>query len=288
MRRQSIIVIGVAALLGLLAVFLVNLYLTRADDTSSADAAPAGLTQVAVARVPLEFGAEINSQNIRFVDWPADSVPPGAFGSMDEFTTNGVAPVVIRPVEIGEPILRSRLAGEGGRATLSALLPADMRAISINITPVLGVSGFVLPGDRVDIFLTHAEGEEQVTDVLLQNVPVIAIDQMASENSDEPALGSTATLEVSREDAQKLALARQSGTLSLALRSVRAEEEFSYATALRASELTSGFRYSPASPAYTRPLRRAAASQARPNTSGVEVVRGTTGTEYQVRPYRGN
>lgn len=292
MRRQSIIIIGVAALLGLLAVFLVNAYLTGNDQRRDAIAEATGTRQIAVARIPLEFGAEINSQNIRFVSWPESSVPEGSFSSMEEFGGDDLSPVVLRPILPGEPILRSRLAGEGGRATLSALLPADMLAVAINITPVSGVAGFVLPGDRVDVLLTQSENEEQVTDILLQNIGVIAIDQMANDSSEQPTLGNTATLEVSREDAQKLALARSVGSMSLALRSVRAEEEFVFSTALRGSELSNGaFRYRPPSsvtPNYANAIRRAPRTPSAPATSGVEIVRGTSGTDYQVRRHRGN
>lgn len=299
MGRQSIIVLIVAVFLGLIAVYLVNAYLTSAEG----DAVAQGETrQIAVARIPLEFGAELNSQNVRMVDWPAGSIPPGSFSDLNDFNENGQPLVVLRPIAPGEPVLRSRLSGEGGRATLSALLPENMRAISIPITAVTGVAGFALPGDRVDVLLTQTDDSgDRETDILLQNVRVIAIDQSANDNAEEPTVGDTATLEVTREDAQVLALAREVGTLSLALRSVRTDEEFILSATLGEDELTTGPNRRPlaygrsASAAATQPtprLRRtrrpAPPSPPRPSTYDVEIIRGTAGTNYDVGQYRGN
>ena len=222
-RRQSILVLGIAILLGLVAVYLVNAYLTGAQRQQEATAIQT--TRIAVARVPLEFGTRVTPQNVQFVDWPVNSVPQGAFRSPEELTPAGNVHVVLRPMIPGEPVLKSRLSGEGGRASLSALLPPDMRATSICITDVSSVAGFALPGDRVDILITRELGDERLTDVLLQNVRLIAVDQSANENAQQPNLGRTATLEVSQEDAQKLALAASVGQLSLILRSVQAPQD---------------------------------------------------------------
>src|SRR5918994_7286170 len=144
-RRQSVLVIGIAVLLGLIAVYLVNAYLTGAERQQEAKAIQT--TRIAVARIPLPFGTRITPQNVQFIDWPVNSVPQGAFRAMEELTPAGNTHVVLRPIEVGEPVLRSRLSGEGGRATLSALLAPDMRAAAIRINDVAGVSGFALPGD---------------------------------------------------------------------------------------------------------------------------------------------
>jgi pilus assembly protein CpaB len=108
----------------------------------------------------------------------------------------------------------------GERATLSAVVDDGMRALSVRINDVLGVAGFVLPGDRVDILLTR----KSFTDILLQNVKVLAIDQIADERVEKPSLAKTATLEVNTIDAQKLTLAQTVGSLSLALRAAGSVE----------------------------------------------------------------
>ena len=184
-----------------------------------------------------------------------------------------IARVVLRPMDPGEPIMNSKISGEGGRATLSAILPVDRRAVSIRISDVAGVSGFALPGDRVDVILTHSEGPTQVADVILQDIRVIAIDQDPNDQAANPRLGRTATLEVEPFDAQKLALAAQVGTLSLALRSAKAEAGANYSARVGPGDLTGGFggpRTAPASlPSYNppplrvRPLVRPAAISGR-------------------------
>jgi pilus assembly protein CpaB len=113
------------------------------------------------------------------------------------------------------------VTGPGQRASLSAVITSGMRATTIRVNDVLGVAGFVLPGDRVDIMLTRQIIQDQpITDVLLQNVKVLGIDQRADEQNNQPDVVKAVTLEVTAEQAQKLTLAAEVGTLSLALRDV--------------------------------------------------------------------
>lgn len=298
MRRQSWIVFAVAAFFGLIAVYLANVFLTGAERTSAEKTQAVRTTRVAVAAVPLEFGTRLNAQNIRYVDWPADSVPEGSFSNTMDLMPAGVERVALRPIARGEPILRNRVSGEGGRATLSALLPADMRAVAIRISDVAGVAGFALPGDRVDVILSREVGEERVVSVLLNNVRLIAVDQDANENSERPSVARTATLEVSQEDAQMLALGGAVGSLSLALRSVRAPQDMvAYDNPIRSGDLAGG-NFTPRQlasaapapaiapgPAPQQPVVRRAPS--RPSGRSVEVVRGTASREYEVGGYGG-
>lgn len=292
MRRQSWLVLAIAAFFGLVAVYLVNVFLTGSEQ--QAETQQVRTTRVAVAVVPLDYGARINPQNVRFVDWPTDSVPDGSFNMIEQLMPAGQTHTVLRPIAAGEPILRSRLSGEGGRATLSALLPPDMRAAAIRITDVAGVAGFALPGDRVDVLLTREAGEERVTSILLNNIRLIAVDQDANENSERPNVARTATLEVSQEDAQKLALGAAVGQLSLVLRSVRAEpEQIAYDNPMRSGDLAGGSYVSrpsvvagPEPSAAPGRIMRRPAPPARRGAS-VEVVRGTTARDYEVRGYGG-
>ena len=215
LANRNLLIIAIAAVLGIVAVILANSFLTGVE-TSKENAAERGrLVQIAVARVPLEYGATLSSENIRMVSWPSTSMPAGAFQSLKGLY-GGQPRVVLRPIEAGEPILPGKITGFGGRASLSELLAVDMRAVAVRITDVAGVAGFVLPGDRVDVLITRTpklDGEEgevdPVTDILLQNVGVLAIDQSPSEKNTEIKIGKTATLSVDQQGAQKLALAGQ-------------------------------------------------------------------------------
>jgi len=295
MRSQSLIILAVAVLIGLAAVFLANAYLGRIEQKQAQSVE--GTTKVVVARVPLEFGVPVTADKVRLVDWPLGSLPDGAFNSIEQLTPMGKSHVALRPIQVNEPILKSKLSGEGGRATISAVLRPDMRAATVRVNDVAGVAGFVLPGDTVDVLITRTPTDPQgngaqITDVLLQKVRVIAIDQDANDNSNKPVISKTATLEVSQVDSQKLALAQQIGTLSLVLRNAEGEVNPVVET-VSVEDLRDGAyvgRYSPPpTRSYVpraRVIRRAAPPAATaPTTTTVQVVRGTRDSSYEVGRY---
>ena len=116
--------------------------------------------------------------------------------------------VVLASIEANEPVLASKITGPGQRATLSAVIGAGMRAVTIRVNDVEGVAGFVLPGDHVDVLLTRLPDKRSGdTDVVLQNVKVLAVDQLADDSSEKPAVVKAVTLEVDTVSAQKLSLA---------------------------------------------------------------------------------
>src|SRR5262249_52030972 len=122
-------------------------------------------------------------------------------------------------VEPNEPVLSVKITGPGQRATLSALVQPGMKAVTIRVNDVEGVAGFVLPGDHVDVALTRQiDKDNGSTQVVLQDVRVLAIDQVADERVSNPAVAKSVTLEVDTVGAQKLGLAGSIGTLSLMLR----------------------------------------------------------------------
>ncbi|QPI73586.1 Flp pilus assembly protein CpaB [Sphingobium sp. Cam5-1] len=303
-QRRSLIILGFAIFLGLAAVFVANAYLSKAEQ---AQATPqGGMVKVVVASMPLAFGTAVTPEKIRVVDWPAASVPPGAFRDPVQLTSLGKQRVVLRQIEPGEPILTSKLSAEGGRATMSGVLRPEMRAVAVRVSDVAAAGGFVLPGDTVDVFVTRtaqdgAGGSQQITDVLLQNIRIIAIDQNANDSSKDPAVGKTATLEVNQVDAQKLVLGQQVGQLTLVLRNVTDQPNPAVQTVgiedLRDGAYVGGFSgprariaeagFAPAPmPRMGAPRRSVPKNvSALPATASVEIVRGTTGTSYEVKRY---
>jgi pilus assembly protein CpaB len=216
--RQTLIALAVAVLLGLIAVFLANTWLSGRQQQAIA----AGTTKVAVAMAPLAYGTDITADKVRFVDFPNSSIPPGAFTSAAQLLPNGQKRVALMPIAVNELILPNKISGAGQGASIAALLPDGMRAASVRINDVSGVAGFIQPNDSVDVLITRtiqgSDTASQVTDVLLQNVRVIAIDQQSKNADGTPKVAKTATLEVAPLDAQKLALAQQVGDLGLVLR----------------------------------------------------------------------
>jgi pilus assembly protein CpaB len=215
--------IGVAAVFGLLAVFVAQSWLNsqaeaRLKSLEAQKVKPTATSTLVVASKALRFGNELSESSLREMPWPADAIPQGGFRSMQEMLGQGKR-VVLTAIEANEPVLASKITGQGQRATLSAVLADGRKAMTIRVNDIDGVAGFVLPGDRVDVMLSRQIDKGNATnDVVLKNVKVLAIDQLADERTDKPAVAKAVTLEVDISGAQKLALAGQIGTLALALR----------------------------------------------------------------------
>jgi pilus assembly protein CpaB len=214
--------IGFAVLFGLLAVFIAQSWLNRQAElrmkSLEAQKKTIATQTLVVASKSLRFGSELNSSSLREIEWPENAVPNGAFKKIGDLLSDGRR-VVLTAIEANEPILSSKITGPGQRATLSAMINEGMRAVAVRVNDVEGVAGFVLPGDRVDVALTRqSDKSAATTDIILQGIKVLAIDQTADERADKPAIARSVTLEVDTPAAQKIALAAAIGTLSLMLR----------------------------------------------------------------------
>ena len=223
MRSSTVIMIAVAAVFGLLAVFVSQAWLNRQAEArlrslEAQKPLPIATRTLVVASRPLRFGTELTSSVLRELPWADDALPQGAFASIKELTADGKR-IVLTAIETNEPILNTKITGSGQRATLSALIADGKKASTLRVNDVDGVAGFVLPGDRVDVILSRQlDKGSAVNDVVLKNAKVLAIDRLADERADKPSLAKAVTLEVDIAGAQKLSLAGQIGTLSLALR----------------------------------------------------------------------
>lgn len=222
--RTSTILMGVfAVVFGLLAVFVAQSWLSRQAELRVRSAEPVkqppqATRTVVVAAAPLRFGSALAANALREVAWPEGAIPAGAFATIAETLGDGRR-IVLSSIEANEPVLASKITGPGQRATLSAIIQPGMRAVTVRVNDVEGVAGFVLPGDRVDVMLTrHQEKEASTTDVVLQHARVLAVDQIADDAMDKPAVVKAVTLEVDSLAAQKVALAASLGTLALSLR----------------------------------------------------------------------
>jgi len=221
-RTSTVIMIVLAGVFGLLAVFVAQAWLSRQDEQMRLRSAlnqpqPTATRMVVVASSALRFGNPLSSSNLRETPWPEGALPEGSFSSIKDMLAAGKR-IVLAPIEPNEPVLASKLTGPGQRATLSAVLHEGMKAVTVRVSDIEGVAGFVLPGDHVDILLTRRVDKGGNTDVVLQDTRVLAIDQLADERTDKPAVVKAVTVEVDTLAAQKLTLASQVGTLSLALR----------------------------------------------------------------------
>jgi pilus assembly protein CpaB len=222
MRANTLIMIVLAGIFGVLAVVLANIWLAN-QRSALAQSNGVQASTLVVAAMPLKFGDTLSDEKLREIAWPAGAVPSGAFKTVKEALAGNGARQALQTISVNEPVLASKITGPGQRATLSAVLDEGMKAVSIRVNDVLGVAGFVFPGDRVDVLLSRtlrdSEGaDKSFVDVLLQSVKVLAVDQVADATKDNPTVVKAVTVEVSTKDAQKLTLAANAGQLSLALR----------------------------------------------------------------------
>lgn len=176
--------------------------------------------KVVVAAVDIELGSKINPQMLATTDWPSGSVPPGAFKDIKELQDRVVKVSVLR----GDAVLERKLAPAGTQGGLSSVIAEGKRAMTVRVNDVVGVAGFALPGNYVDVMVNaqqdKGKGEEgkQISKTVLEHVLVLAVAQESGRDDTKPKVVSAVTLELTLEDSEKLDLARSVGTLSLVLR----------------------------------------------------------------------
>lgn len=232
--------IGIAAVFGAISIFAANWWIdsqanARVEKMSASAPVPerpaVTFRTIVVAKAPLRFGMALEQEGLAEIPWAEAALPEGAFATVAELMKGG-ARVVLAPIEANEPVLLAKLSGPNGRATLSNLLSPGMRAVTIRIDEIAGVGGFVTPGDRVDVVLTRNAGEIQevkgnaagaagariATEVVIEDARVLSVGQAADIRQTGPKVADSVTIEVTAEGAQKIALARNVGTLSLSLR----------------------------------------------------------------------
>jgi pilus assembly protein CpaB len=209
-NSRALLMLVVALVAGLAAALSASRWLVQ---TSSG-----GVTQVAVASEDISLGEPIEPNMVHTINWPSDSVPPGVFGD----TKSLEGRVVRSSVAKGEPVIDAKLAPVGTKGGLSAVIGEGKRAITVRVNDVVGVAGFALPGNYVDVIVnTQAPGhndQQSISKTVLEKILVLAVAQQVSREDTAPKVVNAVTLEVTPEQAEKLDLARSVGTLSLVLR----------------------------------------------------------------------
>jgi pilus assembly protein CpaB len=231
MKPARIVVLVVAVAAGGLAALLAG----RSDQQPVPEAPPPVVqietVEIVVAKADIAMGQVVSAQDVQWQIWPAAAASPSFLRKSDR-------PDALRQITdsiarsafvIGEPIREAKLIKANGSGFMAAILPSGMRAVSTEISPETGAGGFILPNDRVDVILSRRDREAEkrtgveahTSETVLTNIRVLAIDQAIEEkNGQKVVVGKTATLELTPRQVELLALSRQLGTLSLALRSL--------------------------------------------------------------------
>jgi pilus assembly protein CpaB len=229
MKAARLVVLGVAVAAGGIAAFLAASNKEPAPPPPPPQAA-LETVEVLVAKSDLSRGQVVAAGDIGWQSWPAAAANSSFIkkseqpNAMDQF----VGAIVRVGMVAGDPIRGPYVVMAKGSGFMAAVLPEGMRAAAVDIAPDTSAGGFILPDDRVDVLLTRRDKdaekqtgvEKYVSDTILRNIRVLAIDQTIDEKN-KTVLGKTATLELTEPQAEMLSLSRQVGTVSLALRSIR-------------------------------------------------------------------
>lgn len=225
-------VFGLVLILGMglagFAVYMVKGYVSQTQVQLDAERqrAAAAIETVEVYAVTraMAYGEELTMEDVALIQYAKPHLPEGTFSEEEVLFPDGedTLRVILRPLEPNEPILAVKITEPGEIASIASLLDPGMRAFTIRVDATTGVSGFLRPGDRVDVYWTgtvnNARGQVQaVTQLIKSNVQLIAIDQTADGNTNGATIARTVTAQVSPEDVAALAQAQSSGNLSLSL-----------------------------------------------------------------------
>lgn len=249
-------------------------------------------TFVVAAAHELQTGTKLAQGDVKLVGWPSESVVPGSFTKIEDVVDRGV----IATMAENEPLTESKLAAVGAGAGLPPTIPPGMRAISVRVNEVVGVAGFVTPGNRVDVFATLKRNDSSLTRVVVSNVQVLTAGtkyEQDKSKSGEAIPSSVVTLLLSPEDAEKVVLAANEGQVMLALRNPMDQEQ----TKTPGTRLASLYTDAPAPPipASNAPVARPAARPRpavappppppppEPKPYTVETIRGAKRTEEAIK-----
>jgi len=232
MNPRSLILIAVALIGVIGVVFFTRSFLTGVQQQAQQAqtvSAPAPTAKILVAAKDLPIGTILTPEDVAWQPWPQNGINDAYFNGSSHKLQDVDGKVVRSPMSRGEPVTATAVISQGERGFLAAILTSGMRAVTIKLSPVAGIGGFVFPGDRVDVILTHTievSRAEKYTaaETVFQNVRVLAVDQRSAVQDEKIQIGKTATIEVTPKMAEKVAMLEKLGVLSLSLRSLTGDD----------------------------------------------------------------
>lgn len=217
-RTATLFVLSVAFAVG--AAWIANNWIAAQQPNATAKGESAG-TPVVMAALQIPYGHTIEERHLKVVSMPDAIAPSNSFRSTEELVGK-VSTVFILPEEV---IRKERVAAHLEGATLAALIEPNMRAMTVRVDDVVGVAGFLLPGNKVDVIATRKVGKSVVSETVLKDIKVLAVDQTARTEKNEPVVVRAVTLEVEPKQAESLAKARDEGRIQLTLRNPLEEDQ---------------------------------------------------------------
>ena len=215
-RKRGLLLLMVSVVMGVGAAWVARNWVAQ---QAMAEDKPDVRTVVAAA-LAMPFGTTVGERHLKVIEMPEDSAPSGSYREVSEV----LGKVTTQPIVAGEILMKARFVEQGSGSTLAAMVDKNMRAVTVRVDDVIGVAGFLLPGNRVDVVAARKENRRAVTRTILRNIEVLAIDQTASANDNEPVIVRAVTLQVSPAQAEELVKGREEGSIQLTLRNPMDEE----------------------------------------------------------------
>lgn len=218
-KRRGLILITLSIMMAVGAAYVANEWVIAKvmPDTESEE----NRQQVVAAAMSIPFATKVEDRHLKFVDLPQGLAPEGFFSETDAV----VGKVSTTAIPRGEILIAERFRAHSAGSTLAALVDTDMRAVTVRVDDVVGVAGFLLPGNRVDVLASRKQNNKRAeTDTILRNIKVLAVDQTAAADSNEPVIVRAVTLEMLPKEAEELFRARTEGSIQLTLRNPLAKE----------------------------------------------------------------
>src|SRR5512143_302237 len=216
-RKRGLLMITLSLLMGVVAAWMAGNWVRHSSEKGDV-----AMTTVVAAEIAIPFGTKVASRHLKTLQMPAEFAPPGSFSSVDEVVDR----VTVQPIVAGEILMRERFTDHERGSTLAALVSERMRAVTVRVDDVIGVAGFLLPGNRVDVLAARTDTNRRATaETILRDIRVLAVDQTAATEKNEPVIVRAVTLEVNPKQAEVLIKAKEEGSIQLTLRNPLDDEK---------------------------------------------------------------
>lgn len=284
-NARALIMLGISILVAAVTVIFASRWLSEQGNLAT--------VKVVVAKTEIPPGSPITAELVTLADWPRASKPQGAFDNAAQIKDR----VINTGMAAGEPVTESKLAPVGSKGGLSAVITEGKRALTVKVNEIVGVAGFTLPGNYVDIMVnTQDDSNNPVSKIVLEKILVLAVAQESERDPTKPRVVNAVTLQLSPEEAEKLDLARNLGSLSLVLRNQLDSKGLTSVGARRKDLLLREAAPQPAATTTTPPVKRvvvrakpaAKPAEAKPaaEVQRIEVIKGLTRSEVEFKEFK--
>lgn len=209
-KKRAFVMISLSVVMGITAAWMAGNWIQNANREPEVP-----MASVVAADLSIPFGTKVEKRHLKMLEMPAKYVPTGSFSSMDDVLDR----VALQPIVAGEILMKGRFGDYEDGSTLAAMVSKSKRAVTVRVDDVIGVAGFLLPGNRVDVLASRRDANRRATaETILRDLKVLAVDQTAATEKNEPVIVRAVTLEVNPEQAETLFKAREEGAIQLTLR----------------------------------------------------------------------